>query len=363
MHIQRLSIVGLFCIMGIFLSHAQEWKMKQAPMMTPWSETIDVNNVLPEYPRPQMVRKEWLNLNGIWDLRKGIKGEAYDPENFTFTQKILVPFPIESALSGIMEESDSQCYWYKRSISIPETMKGKNILLHFDAVDWETVVYVNGIKVGEHTGGYDPFYFDITSALKEQEEQELVVYTYDNTGAEGQAKGKQALNKWGCWYTPVSGIWQTVWLEPVNSVYIEDLMIRPDVDNSCLKMRVNTNEIFGVTVNISLLDKEGNKIATLENGKVERLLTIPIDNPHLWSVEDPYLYDLDIAILKDGVQTDAVSSYCGMRKIEVKKVGETPRIFLNGKQIFQMGPLDQGWWPDGLYTAPSDEALLFDIKV
>ena len=145
--------------------------------------------------------------------------------------------------------------------------------------------------------------------IKEQEEQELVVYTYDNTGAEGQAKGKQALNKWGCWYTPVSGIWQTVWLEPVNSVYIEDLMIRPDVDNSCLKMRVNTNEIFGVTVNISLLDKEGNKIATLENGKVERLLTIPIDNPHLWSVEDPYLYDLDIAILKDGVQTDAVSSY------------------------------------------------------
>ena len=139
-------------------------------------------------------------------------------------------------------------------------------------------------------------------------------------------------------------------------------MIRPDVDNSCLKMRVNTNEAFGVTVNISLLDKEGNKIATLENDKVGRLLTIPIDNPHLWSVEDPYLYDLDIAILKDGIQTDAVSSYCGIRKIEVKKVGETPRIFLNGKQIFQMGPLDQGWWPDGLYTAPSDEALLFDIK-
>ena len=190
--------------MNALTVNAQGWQMKKAPMMTPWSETIDVNNVLPEYPRPQMVRKEWMNLNGIWDLRKGVKGESYDP-NFTFDQKILVPFPIESALSGIMEESDSQCYWYKRTLKIPETMKGRDILLHFDAVDWETIVYINGVKVGRHTGGYDPFYFDITSALKGKEEHELVVYTYDNTGGEGQPKGKQALNKWGCWYTPVSG--------------------------------------------------------------------------------------------------------------------------------------------------------------
>lgn len=347
--------------MSITFINAQEWQMKKAPIMTPWSETIDVNNVLAEYPRPQMVRNEWLNLNGIWDLRKGIKGEIYDP-NFTFDKKILVPFPIESALSGVMEESDSQCYWYRRTLQIPETMKGKSILLHFDAVDWESVVYVNGIKVGSHTGGFDPFYFDITSALKEDGDQELVVYIYDNTGGEGQPKGKQALNKWGCWYTPVSGIWQTVWLEPVDPVHIENLSIEPDVDTSRLKLRVNTSETVGVTVNVNILDKSGNKVATLENGNPRRLLSLFIENPHLWSVDDPYLYDLEISILQDGVQTDVVRSYCGMRKIEVKKVDGTPRIFLNGEQIFQMGPLDQGWWPDGLYTAPSDEALLYDIK-
>lgn len=351
----------LSCLMSITFINAQEWQMKKAPIMTPWSETIDVNNVLAEYPRPQMVRNEWLNLNGIWDLRKGVKGEIYDP-NFTFDKKILVPFPIESALSGVMEESDSQCYWYRRTLEIPETMKGKNILLHFDAVDWESIVYVNGIKVGSHTGGFDPFYFDITPALKEDGDQELVVYIYDSTGGEGQPKGKQALNKWGCWYTPVSGIWQTVWLEPVDPVYIENLSIEPDVDNSRLKLRVNTSQTVGVTVNVNILDKSGKKVATLENGNPRRLLSLFIENPHLWSVDDPYLYDLEIAILQDGVQTDAVSSYCGMRKIEVKKADGTPRIFLNGEQIFQMGPLDQGWWPDGLYTAPSDEALLYDIK-
>lgn len=330
-------------------------------MMTPWSETLDVNRVLPEYPRPQMQRKEWVNLNGIWSLRKGEKGESYRP-GFTYDQKILVPFPIESALSGIMKESDSQCYWYKRSISIPKKMKGKTILLHFGAVDWETIVYVNGIRVGSHTGGYDPFYFDITSALTDKKEQELVVYTYDNTGAEGQPKGKQALNKWGCWYTPVSGIWQTVWLEPVHPIHIQDFRVEPDVDHSALKINVETTSSVGTTMNIDVFDKQGKKVSGITHAQPGNQLTLPIDHPHLWSVDDPYLYTLRIQLIKDGAQVDAVDSYCALRKIEVKKVGGIPRIFLNNKQIFQMGPLDQGWWPDGLYTAPSDEALLFDIK-
>lgn len=329
--------------------------------MTPWSETIDVNNILGEYPRPQMEREEWLNLNGVWDLRKAVEGEAYQAD-FTYDKKILVPFPIESALSGIMEESDNQCYWYRRTLTIPESMKGKNILLHFDAVDWEATVYVNGKKVGSHTGGYDPFYFDITSALTDGGEQEIAVYIHDNTGAEGQPKGKQALNKWGCWYTPVSGIWQTVWLEPVNPVHITRLSIEPDVDNSCFKLQVNATGDSEATADIRLSDPDGNTVASLQGVATGTPCTLPVNVPELWSPERPYLYDLDITLSSGGQQTDAVKSYCGMRKIEVKNVDGTPRIFLNGTQIFQMGPLDQGWWPDGLYTAPSDEALLFDIK-
>ena len=361
MKIKHMIAVSLLLLTGIRTANAVEWQMKQGPMMTPWSETLDPENVLGEYPRPQMERQEWMNLNGIWDLRKAIQDEAYSPD-FIYDKKILVPFPLESAISGVMEESDNQCYWYRRTLTIPESMKGKNILLHFDAVDWEAIVYVNGKKVGKHTGGYDPFYFDITSALKQDGEQELAVYVRDNTGAEGQPKGKQALNKWGCWYTPVSGIWQTVWIEPVNPTHIERLSIEPDVDNSCLKLQINGKGDEQATADIKLTDRQGTIVASLENAAINTPLTLPVASPHLWSPEDPYLYDLDITLSLNGEQTDAVKSYCGMRKIEVKKVNDIPRIFLNGKQIFQMGPLDQGWWPDGLYTAPSDEALLFDVK-
>lgn len=360
-NLKTLFILFSFLLAGTLISRAAEWQMKKGPMMTPWSETLDPNNVLSEYPRPQMVRPDWMNLNGVWDLRKGTVGEAYSA-SFDYDKKILVPFPIESAISGVMEKSDEQCYWYRRTVVIPESMKGKNILLHFGAVDWETVVYVNGTKVGTHTGGYDPFSFDITSALKEGGEQEITVYIYDNTGVQGQPTGKQSKNPSICWYTAVSGIWQTVWLEPVNPVYIKSFTMEPNLDKAWLSLMVNPSETDGVTVNAKIRDKAGNIVATLENGVPGNILRMTIENVHPWSVEDPYLYDLDIAIVKNGVETDVVKSYCGIRKIEVKKVGDIPRIFLNNKQVFQMGPLDQGWWPDGLYTAPSDEALLFDIR-
>ncbi|WP_455498116.1 FG-GAP-like repeat-containing protein [Coprobacter sp.] len=360
-NLKTLFILFSFLLAGTLISRAAEWQMKKGPMMTPWSETLDPNNVLSEYPRPQMVRSDWMNLNGIWDLRKGTVGEAYSAA-FDYDKKILVPFPIESAISGVMEKSDEQCYWYRRTVVIPESMKGKNILLHFGAVDWETVVYVNGTKVGTHTGGYDPFSFDITSALKDGGEQEIAVYIYDNTGVQGQPTGKQSKNPSICWYTAVSGIWQTVWLEPVNPVYIKSFTMEPNLDRAWLSLMVNPSETDGVTVNAKIKDKAGKVVATLENGVPGNILRMTIENVHPWSVEDPYLYDLDIAIVKNGVETDAVKSYCGIRKIEVKKVGDIPRIFLNNKQVFQMGPLDQGWWPDGLYTAPSDEALLFDIR-
>ena len=320
----------------------------------------------PEHPFPQFERKNWRNLNGTWDFafdmnRSGLeKGFAQRTE---FEEKILVPFCPESDLSGIGYKDFIPAVWYHRTLEITEQELEGKVYLHFGAVDYDCRVFVNGKEAGRHQGGYVSFAFEI-STLLQAGENHLVVYAEDDTRSPLQPTGKQSdrYASYACSYTRTTGIWQTVWLEPVDPVHIEALMIRPDVDNSCLKVRVNASLTTGVSVNINLLDKAGDKVAAIAGGKVGRILTLPIENPHLWSVDDPYLYDLDITIIKDGVQTDAVSSYCGMRKIEVKKVGETPRIFLNGEQIFQMGPLDQGWWPDGLYTAPSDEALLFDIK-
>ncbi len=343
-------------------AHAADWQMKQAPMMTPWSETLNPDNVLPEYPRPQMERDSWLNLNGVWDLRKGVKDENYSSA-FGYDKKILVPFPIESALSGVMEKSDEQIYWYRRTFTLPADMKGKNILLHFGAVDWETVVYVNGQRVGSHTGGYDPFYFDITGALKSSGEQEVAVYIYDNTGGQGQPTGKQSKNPSICWYTAVSGIWQTVWLEPVENVYIKNVELEPCLDRKWVSLRVNTSETAGVTLEAQVSDAQGNVVAT-GTGTPGTTFRLTLEGDvHTWSPDDPYLYDVKITAKSGGNVTDRVKSYCGMRKIEVKKDDSNlPRIFLNDKQIFQMGPLDQGWWPDGLYTPASDEALYFDVK-
>ncbi|MBR6249127.1 MAG: VCBS repeat-containing protein [Muribaculaceae bacterium] len=340
---------------------AAEWQMKQGPMMTPWSETLDPANTLPEYPRPQMVRDAWMNLNGVWDLRKGVKDEAYS-NTMAYDKKILVPFPIESALSGVMEKSDEQIYWYRRTFTLPAAMTGKHILLHFGAVDWETVVYVNGQRVGRHTGGYDPFWFDITDALRGSGEQELAVYIYDNTGVEGQPTGKQSKNPSICWYTAVSGIWQTVWLEPVDATHITQLEMEPCLDRSWLSLRVNTTVTDGVTLEATVTDRDGVVVAT-GSGAPGAIFRLTLSSVHTWSPDDPYLYDVTVRAVKGGTTVDQVASYCGMRKIEVKKDDRNiPRIYLNNEQIFQMGPLDQGWWPDGLYRPASDDALYFDVK-
>ena len=345
-------------------AQAAQWAMKQGPMMTTWSEKIDTAQVLPQYPRPQMQRSTWINLNGLWQLRKGTVGEAYS-SNFSYDKQILVPYPIESAISGVMEKSDEQCYWYRRTFTLPKAMQGKHILLNFGAVDWQAIVYVNGTKVGEHTGGYDPFSFDITSALKPgSEQQELAVYIYDNTGAEGQPTGKQSKNPSICWYTAVSGIWQTVWLEPVEEAHISSMAIEPCVAKDWLSMRFESTVTTDVAVDVQVLDRQRQQVASLNGGKVGLTQRLTISQPHLWSPDDPYLYTLKIQLKHNGVVTDSITSYCGMRKIEVKKDAKgLPRIYLNDNQIFQMGPLDQGWWPDGLYTAPADEALLYDVQM
>ncbi len=342
---------------------ASSWAMKQAPLMTEWSELINPNNVLPEYPRPQLERTHWVNLNGIWDFRKGHKSNlGIYPANESYRQQILVPYPVESAISGIMDTdyaNNDKMYTYKRTFTVDPANSGKRIILNFGAVDWEAHVFVNGTKAGEHKGGYDPFSFDITDALKASGEQELVVQIYDPTKG-GQPRGKQDRLPGGIWYTPSSGIWQTVWYEALDPTHITGLSLTPDVDNNSIKMKVNSSNTSGVTAEIVILDGVNPiKTETIEVGQEKSLV---ISSPKLWSPDSPFLYNVQIALKKNGVVVDEVKSYFGMRKIEVKKLRNKPYIFLNNQPIFHYGTLDQGFWPDGLHTAPTDAALLFDIE-
>ena len=340
-----------------------QWRKKKSPITTPWYDTIDPENVLGEYPRPQMVRDNWLNLNGIWDFKESIGMGRYRSAQL-FDKKVLVPFPIESALSGLMltdhEERPYKTYLYNRTFTIPSEMKGKNILLHFGAVDWKCEVYVNGKQVGTHTGGYDPFSFDITSALKEEGEQELQVQFMDPTDAGGQPVGKQKIQNGGIFYTPSSGIWQTVWMGGVNNSHISELSIIPDVDNSLVKIKINGNNALSCQAIIRIYDK--GSLVTEKIGKVFQTIELPIAQPKLWSPDSPFLYDVEIELRSNNQTVDKVKSYFGMRKISMGSENGKACFMLNNKPIFQFGPLDQGFWPDGLYTAPSDDALIFDIE-
>ncbi len=345
---------------------AAEWKMKQARIMTPWSELIDPENVLPEYPRPQLVRPDWVNLNGIWDFTR-TPNRVYSP-NQQFTDKILVPFPMESAVSGLMwTDLDNQYidknYLYRRHFSIPESMKGKKILLHFGGVGWLSEVYVNGVKVGDHRGEYDPFYFDITPALKASGQQELSVFVQDFQNHGGAPSGKQKTNEKVIWYTPSTGIWQTVWLEAVNNVHIEKLVITPDIDKQEVVINTVLSECSG-DYEVALEVFDGAKsVRSVVGVKADSNTAVKIPEMKLWSPNDPFLYDLRVRLYKDGELVDAVDSYFGMRKISLGTFVGKPCIMLNNEYIFQHGVLDQGYWPDGIYTAPTDEALYYDLEV
>lgn len=367
MKINFKTVVAGLCLAS-FLNlpvSAQEWQMKQAPIMSPWSENIDPDNLFNEYPRPQKVRESWMNLNGVWDFTKKNTSDIgmYNAAE-VYDQKILVPFPIESAISGIMDNDYNnleKSYVYKRTFTLPSAMSGKNILLNFGGVEWRCVVFVNGQEVGDHEGGFDPFSFDITSALKASGEQEVVVQIYDPTEG-GQPRGKQVNNPDGIWYTPSSGIWQTVWLEPVSATRIEDFTIKPDVDNSLVKITIDAvNATADTRIDITVLDK-GNQVASLRNVQVGTEVSLPIANAKHWSPDSPFLYDLKFEVKNGTTSVDEVKSYFGMRKIHLGKLRGKPYMFLNNEPIFQYGPLDQGFWPDGLYTAPSYEALRFDLE-
>jgi fibronectin type 3 domain-containing protein len=351
-----LKLFGLCGLILAIQSAAGAWQMKQAPLMTQWAALVDTNNPLPEYPRPQLVRTNWLNLNGLWQFQPGATNDPV-PTGQTLSSQILVPYPMESAISGVMQYSAFS--WYRRTFTIPNNWSGQRIILHLDAVDWQATIYVNGQNLGVHKGGYDPFSFDITSYLNAGT-NELIVQVYSPEDAGGQPRGKQTLYPGGIMYTSSSGIWQPVWLEPVDASGVNNLQIIPDMDDSRLRLTVNTYATNGVTVAATVLSNNVVVAGMTGNPQVE--LDIPVANPNLWSPENPFLYNLQISIIHNGVTNDSVTSYFGMRKISINVVNGVPQILLNNKSYFGMGPLDQGFWPDGIYTAPTDAALEYDLQ-
>jgi PA14 domain/Glycosyl hydrolases family 2, sugar binding domain/Chitobiase/beta-hexosaminidase C-terminal domain/Glycosyl hydrolases family 2, TIM barrel domain/Glycosyl hydrolases family 2 len=341
---------------------AAAWKPAGDRIMTRWAAEVGPENVLTEYPRPQMVRRDWLNLNGLWDYAIVAK-DAPKPEKWE--GRILVPFAAESALSGVGRPvGAAKALWYRRMIAIPRTMRAGRVLLHFGAVDWESTVWVNGREAGTHRGGYDPFSYDITGLLKRGGKQEIVLRVLDPTDEANSpiARGKQVMRPHGIFYTAVTGIWQTAWLEPVPETHLAKLDLVPDLDRKTLSVRPKIEgPVDGARLSVSVSLK-GSAVASAE-GPANATLVLEIPEPALWSPADPVLYDIKAALRKGGRILDEVGSYAGMRKISVGKDRQGfNRLCLNGEPLFELGPLDQGWWPDGLYTAPTDAALRSDIE-
>nr|WP_068891209.1 glycoside hydrolase family 2 [Pedobacter panaciterrae] len=335
---------------------AQDYNMQNIPIQTRWAKEVSPTNALKEYPRPQMVRTNWTNLNGLWDY--AITPKSQDMKVLS-EGKILVPYPIESALSGVKKAllPDQQLF-YKKIFAKPLLKAGERLLLHFGAVDWQTTVYVNSKEVASHKGGYSSFSMDITDVLIAGDNL-LMVKVWDPTDQGIGPHGKQVLNPANIYYTPTSGIWQTVWMEVVPAAHIEGLVMTPDIDKGVLNLKVNG--AAGYSVEATAFDGKTKVNAVF--GAADSDLELAVKNPKLWSPEAPFLYDLSIKLLKDGKVVDEVKSYFGMRKISIAKdAAGVDRIFLNNKPYYNLGTLDQGFWPDGLYTAPTDEALAFDIK-
>jgi len=327
-----------------------------------WASKVDKNNPLPEYPRPQLVRPSWLNLNGIWEA--SVHDLDSEP---SFSDTIIVPFPAGSDLSGFDHVlQPNEILTMRRSFHSPILGTTERLRLHFGAVDWSCTVFVNGILVGTHAGGFDPFFFDITDALIQSEEQEIIVSVTDPTDTGDQPVGKQTLNPFAIQYTAVAGIWQTVWLEPVPLSCIERSTTVTNIAESSVSVRCHISNasdtmsvIFTCTGNGSVLSQTESPI---KQGQTETVLNI--SDLRLWCPSDPFLYDLQLQLIdSSGEVVDVVDSYFGAREItcEPDRSGHQ-RLFLNGEPVFHLGLLDQGWWPEGLFTAPTDDALKFDIE-
>lgn len=341
------------------LKEESKWKPADNTLYTAWTSDVDPEKPWLVYPRPDLKRDRWISLNGLWNYsitQKDSKPEKWDGE-------ILVPYPVESALSGVKKRvSASENLWYKRSFSIPNRWKDKNIILNFEACDWETTVWIDGKEAGSHKGGYDPFSFDITALVRGRKEHELIVKVWDPTSDGSQPRGKQVNKPGGIWYTPTTGIWQTVWIEPVGEAYVSSLRVVTDADKGSVAFIPDVVNGDNAMLTYSIL-KEGKKIAGV-SGKAGEKAEVLIPGPELWTPDSPFLYDINIELRKDGQLTDKVKSYTGLRKVSLGKDGDSfTRILLNNRFVYQNGPLDQGFWPDGIYTPPTEKAMVYDIEM
>lgn len=332
-----------------------QWKPVGDHIMTEWGENLSPDNVHQEYPRPQLVRDEWVNLNGMWNYAI-TAADAEDSE--CADGQILVPFAVESSLSGVGRKvTGDDALWYEREFKVPFAWNGKRVILHFGAVDWHAMVYVDGSFVGEHKGGYAPFCFDITDHLSKGRKHSIKLKVLDSTDQSWQPRGKQILNPYGVWYTAVTGIWQTVWMEPVDPVHVRSYLAKSDVDSKKIDVCVDVDLAESDVCKVTLLD-EG-KVVCEKTGKE---VSLDVPEMKLWSPDSPSLYELEISVVRGGKVIDKVKGYTAMRKISYERAENGHfSLMLNNEPLYQFGPLDQGWWPDGLYTAPSDEALMFDI--
>lgn len=338
-----------------------DWSVADIPITTPWTDAVDPRAPWPEYPRPQMERREWLNLNGLWEYAV-LPQAAGRPD--TMDGHILVPYPIESALSGVRDTvGPDQRLWYRRPLRIPRDWRDQRILLHFEAVDWETTVWIDDTEIGVHRGGYDPFSFDLSDHVEAGKSYTLWLAVWDPSDAGfDNPRGKQVRRPGGIYYTPTTGIWQTAWLEPVPATYLEEYFATPDLDRGIVSLEVAARDPQnGDQLRAIVLD-EGKPVVE-NSGALDAPMVLRLSDPRPWSPEDPFLYDLQLELIREGRVIDQVKGYFGLRKVALGTDTEgRRRIFLNNSFVFQNGPLDQGFWPDGLHTPPTEEAMVFDLK-
>lgn len=357
----RKIIVALVLCLGMTVQvSADGYAPVWGNIRTEWGEKVTPENAWRSYPRPQLRRDAWMNLNGMWNY--AVTGQDVERTSVVYEGGILVPFAIESSLSGVKRTfTPEDKLWYSREFEVPVAWKGKNVLVHFGAVDYECSVWVNGKLAGSHKGGNNPFSFDITKCLKPRGAQKIEMCVTDPTDSESISRGKQCLNPKGIWYTPVSGIWQTVWMEAVNATRIRQVLPQADIVSKSVELTFLVDNAKG-NEDISVKVYDNGTVVASRTGKAGDRITISVPDAVLWSPATPKLYDFEAVLSRGGKVQDKVSSYFALRKVDLKKDGYGyRRICLNDEPVFQMGPLDQGWWPDGLLTPPSEEAMLWDM--